>query len=102
MTTVNQTAPTIRTPASGTARDASDKLRAAAQAFESVFLQELMKSGRAAHLGEDILGSSAADTHRSLLDMQLADSAARRTDFGIAQAVYDQFSAHVPGARQRP
>ncbi|MGS4946803.1 rod-binding protein [Meridianimarinicoccus sp. RP-17] len=83
-----------------TTAEGPDRLRAAAQAFESVFLQELMKSGRAAQLGEDILGSSAADTHRSLLDMQLADSASRRTDFGIAQAVYDQFAGHVPGTRR--
>lgn len=100
MNTVTQTTPMMRTTGDGPAQDPSGKLRAAAQAFESVFLQELMKSGRAAKLGEDILGSSAADTHTSLLDMQLADTAARRTGFGIAQAVYDQFASHVPGARQ--
>lgn len=94
------TAQTIRPTGGAATPEGPDRLRAAAQAFESVFLQELMKSGRAAQLGEDLLGSSAADTHTSLLDMQLTDSAARRTDFGIAQAVYDQFASHVPGARR--
>ncbi|PWR02566.1 flagellar biosynthesis protein FlgJ [Meridianimarinicoccus roseus] len=78
--------------------DRGAELMQAAQAFEGLFLQELAKAGRSAKLGEDILGSSAIDTHQSMLDMELTRSASQRTRFGIAQAIYDQFAAAVPGA----
>lgn len=60
------------------------QLVAAAQAFEAVFLRQMIGSMRQASLGEDMLGSSATDQFRDMSDSQLADRMAQTGRFGIA------------------
>lgn len=69
----------------------------AAKGFEELFLGLLLKSGRAASLGEDIAGSNAVTATRDMLDAQLAREGAQRAGFGIAEAVARQFSPNLHG-----
>ncbi|MGZ8282944.1 MAG: rod-binding protein [Allosphingosinicella sp.] len=46
---------------------------------------------RQAKLGEDLLGSDAADQFRDMADSRLADTMAERGGFGIAQMLLNQF-----------
>jgi flagellar protein FlgJ len=71
--------------------DKQAQLKAAAQAFEAVFLRQLIGSIRQAGLGEDILGSSATDQFRELSDSKLADQMAASGSFGIAEMLLKQF-----------
>lgn len=73
------------------------QLQEAARAFESIFLQQMMKAGRNTELGDDLFGSSAVDTTRDLLDEAITNSATNGPGLGIAEAVYDQFAPHVLG-----
>lgn len=68
-----------------------EQLKAAAQAFEAVFLRQLIGSMRQANLGEDILGSSASGQFRELSDAKLADQMAATGNFGIAEMLLKQF-----------
>ena len=80
-------------PAAPTAAETQQdqKLREAAQAFEAVFLRQMIGSMRQAKLGEDLLGSDAADQFRDMADSRLADTMAERGGFGIAQMLLNQF-----------
>lgn len=81
-------------PAAGVdqARNAErEKLRAAAQAFEAVFMRQMIGSMRQASLGDDLLGSNASDQFRDMQDAQMADSMAKTGSFGIAEMLLTQF-----------
>ena len=67
------------------------RLREAAQAFEAVFLRQMIGSMRQAKLGEDLLGSDASDQFRDMADARLADSMAEQGGFGIAEMLLNQF-----------
>lgn len=83
-----------------TATDKAEQLKQASEGFESLFLQQMLKAGRAASLSEDnLLSSSAVKTSESLLDAELAKSSAGKAGLGIAQAIYRQFEPHVTGKR---
>ena len=68
-----------------------EQLKVAAQAFEAVFLRQMIGSMRQARLGEDLLGSQAADQFRDMADARLADTMAERESFGIAEMLLNQF-----------
>ena len=68
-----------------------EQLKAAAQAFEAVFLRQMIGSMRQAKLGEDMLGGQSTETFRELSDANLADNMAEVGSFGIAEMLLDQF-----------
>ncbi|SNS84294.1 flagellar protein FlgJ [Sphingomonas laterariae] len=67
-------------------------LKKAAQAFEAVFLRQMISSMRSASLGEDILGSTAGDQFRDMADARTADSMAEKGALGIAEMLLTQFA----------
>ena len=67
------------------------ELARAAQAFEAVFLRQMIGSMRQAKLGEDILGGQATDTFTEMSDAKLADAMAENSSFGIAEMLLKQF-----------
>lgn len=79
----------------GAARPAVDdkrqQLAKAAQAFEAVFVRQMIGSMRQASLGEDLFGSSATDQFRDMQDSRLADQMAADGGFGIARMLMQQF-----------
>lgn len=67
------------------------QLAKAAQAFEAVFVRQMIGSMRQATLGEDLFGSSATDQFRDMQDAKLADQMAADGGFGIARMLIQQF-----------
>ena len=83
----------------------ANDLRSAAEAFEAVFLRQVIGSMRQAKLADDVFGSAATDQFRGMADAQLADNMAQQGSFGIAEMLLQQFSrggghgtAVTPGA----
>ena len=70
-------------------------LRAAAEQFEALFIQQLLKQARSAKLADDILGSEASDTYNEMLDQERAKQLSAQMNLGIAEALVLQFSARV-------
>jgi flagellar protein FlgJ len=68
-------------------------LRKAAEAFEAVFLRQVIGAMRQAKLGDDLFGSAATDQFRDLADGKLADNMADQGSFGIADLLLQQFGA---------
>ena len=68
-----------------------EQLKQAANAFEAVFLRQMIGSMRQANLGEDLLGSSSGDEFREMSDAKVADDMAKSGGFGIAKMLLDRF-----------
>ena len=85
-----------RTPATGGDGNAArtQELRQAAQAFEAVFIRQLIGSMRNARLADDMFGSQATEQFRDMADSRLADSMAQQGTFGIAELLTAQFERH--------
>ncbi len=73
------------------------KLRKAAQAFEAVFLRQMIGSMRSASLGDGILDSSATNQFRDMSDGKLADAMAGRGALHIADLLVKQYGARLAG-----
>lgn len=72
-----------------------DRLREAANAFEGLFLQQMLKTARQASLGEGLLSSSAVESTQDLFDMEITKSASNSSALGISDAIYRQLSPLV-------
>ena len=66
-------------------------LQSAAEQFEAMFIQQLLKQARSAKLADDILGSEAGDTYSEMLDQERAKQLSTQIDLGIADALVKQF-----------
>lgn len=72
------------------------ELRKAAQSFEAIFLRQMIGAMRSATDGDTLLGSTATDQFRDLMDARVADDMAGRQSFGIADMVLKQFGVAKP------
>ena len=70
----------------------NDELRAVAEQFEAMFVQELMKASRAAKLFDDPLETSASEPFTDMMDQKLALQVSNEKTLGIAEAIVSQFS----------
>ena len=70
-------------------------LQAAAEQFEALFINQLLKQARSAKLADDILGSEAGDTYIEMLDQERAKQLSAQMNLGIAEALVLQFAARV-------
>jgi flagellar protein FlgJ len=87
----------------GVQPQASDKhkqLQQAAQAFEAVFMRQMIGSMRQAKLTDDdqLDGGSAGDQFRDLYDGHIADSMASKGGLGIAAMLLKQFEGNAAAA----
>jgi flagellar protein FlgJ len=66
-------------------------MRAAAEQFEALFLQQMMAQARKSTLSDDILSNKGTETYNNLLDQERATELAKTLDLGIAEALMRQF-----------
>ena len=80
------------------------ELRQAAQAFEAVFIRQLIGSMRNAKLAEDMFGSQATEQFRDMADARLADSMRSRARSASPTCSPPSSSAHrsVPAPPAAP
>lgn len=76
-----------------------EKLKGAAQAFEAVFLRQMISSMRQASLGDDILGSDASNQFRDMGDARTADEMAKKGTLGVAEMLLKQFAPQMNAAK---
>ena len=67
-------------------------LQKAAEEFESLFINEMLKRAHKAKLANSILSSEAQDTYTSMLNQERSKQFATSHNFGIAEALVKQFS----------
>ena len=77
-----------------------DELKKVANQFESIFVNQVLKQARQGKIAEGILNSEAEETFNSLIDQEYSKLLSEKSNFGIAEALYDQFKNHVRGKRK--
>lgn len=96
--------PPLQAPIAGSPSVAADTSRlmtkenldkAAAQ-FESLFLHQMLKSARAAKLGDGLFDSDALDQFRDMQDAKLSETIAVHTPMGIGKALADFLARNRP------
>ncbi|MDP3858420.1 MAG: flagellar assembly peptidoglycan hydrolase FlgJ [Stagnimonas sp.] len=81
----------LKAKAAGGARD-EETLRAVARQFEALLMQQVLKSARAASLGDDLAGGPGADTYKDMFDQQMAQQLSAGRGLGIADVLVRQLS----------
>ena len=71
--------------------DRRSSLEVVAQQFEAIFVNELMKTSRAAKLSEDILSNSGTQPFLEMMDQEFSQTISKRNSLGIAEALVQQF-----------
>ena len=74
-------------------------LEEVAQQFESIFLQQMLKSMRDATIKSDLLSSSQMDTYQSMADQQISLELSSEGGIGLARMLVEQMQVrgYVPG-----
>ena len=75
---------------------AETQLREAAQGFEALFIQQMLKSARETSFDSELMGGHAVETSQSMLDRSLSETGASRAGLGLADAIERQFAALLP------
>src|SRR4051794_2937136 len=65
-------------------------LKKAAQQFEALFTQMLLKSARAANLGDDVMGGSQTAFYQDMFDQQMALHLSTGKGIGLADVLVKQ------------
>ena len=97
--------PSLATPSvtSDTSRLATkENLDAAGQKFEATFINMMLKSMRAAKLGDGLLDSDAGDQFRDMQDAKLSETMAVHTPLGIGKAVTEFLARSQPALQTKP
>lgn len=86
-------------------RNAAEKhspeaLRAAAQQFEALFIQQLLKTMRAAKLGEGLFDSEESEFYLDMSDKQMAIDLAKGKGIGLADMIVKQLSQSYGAGKQ--
>lgn len=68
-------------------------LEAAARQFEALFTQQLLKSARAAQLGDDLMGGTGTEFYQDLFDQQMATQLSAGKGLGIADLLIRQLQS---------
>lgn len=71
--------------------DRRASLEEVAEQFEAIFVNELMKSSRAAKLSDDILSNSGTQPFLEMMDREFSQKISKRKSLGIAEALVQQF-----------
>lgn len=78
-----------------------EALRAAAKQFEGLMLQQMLKSMRAASIGDDVLGGEQVQFFQEMFDQQLAKDLSNGRGLGLADMMVRQLQATQGGASHR-
>lgn len=97
--TISQTS-SAHTPAlhvgPGAPADEKARLQQASEAFEAIFVRQMLAAASKADFGgDDLFGSAGQDTFREMRDAQFAEIAARSGSLGIAESIAAQLSQHL-------
>lgn len=75
-------------------QESNDELKAVAEQFEAIFVEQLLKAARQSNLADGLFDNEEVETYRDMLDKEYAKSIATNTSLGIASAIETKFS-HV-------
>ena len=73
-------------------RESKGELKAVAEQFEAIFVEQLLKAARQSTLADGLFDNEEVETYRDMLDKEYAKNIATNTSLGIASAIEAKFS----------
>ena len=77
-----------------------EELKSVTNQFEAIFVNQVLKQARQGKISDGLLDSAAEDTFNSLIDQEYSKVLSNKSNFGISEALFDQFKFHV-GAKSK-
>ena len=73
-----------------------ERLHKAAEAFEAIFVRQMLSSARAASFGDSLFSSQATQTFQQMQDERFAEIASQSGALGFARIIEAQLSRNLP------
>ena len=69
--------------------------------FESIFINQILKQARQNKIENGLFDSEAINTFNSMIDEQYSEILSKKTNFGISEALFNQFKSQVVNERKK-
>ena len=77
------------------------ELKEISNQFESIFINQILKQARKNKIENSLFDSEAINTFNSMIDEQYSEILSKKTNFGISEALFNQFKSQVVNERKK-
>ena len=77
------------------------ELKEISNQFESIFINQVLKQARQNKIKNGLFDSKAISTFNSMIDEQYSKILSKKTNFGISDALFNQFKSQVVNERKK-
>ena len=77
------------------------ELKEISNQFESIFINQILKQARKNKIENGLFDSEAISTFNSMIDEQYSEILSKKTNFGISDALFNQFKSQVANERKK-
>ena len=77
------------------------ELKEISNQFESIFINQILKQARKNKIENGLFDSEAISTFNSMIDEQYSEILSQKTNFGISDALFNQFKSQVINERKK-
>ena len=77
------------------------ELKKISNQFESIFINQILKQSRKNRIENGLFDSEAISTFNALIDEQYSEILSNKTNFGISEALFNQFKSQVVNERKK-
>ena len=77
------------------------ELKEISNQFESIFINQILKQARQNKIKNGLFDSEAINTFNSMIDQRYSEILSKKTNFGISDALFNQFKAQVINERKK-
>ena len=77
------------------------ELKQISNQFESIFINQILKQSRKNKIENGLFDSEAINTFNSMIDEQYSEILSKKTNFGISDALFNQFKSQVVNERKK-
>ena len=78
-----------------------NELKEISNQFESIFINQILKQARKNKIENGLFDSEAISTFNTMIDEQYSDILSKKTNFGISEALFNQFKSQVVNERKK-
>ena len=77
------------------------ELKEISNQFESIFINQILKQARKNKIENGLFDTKAINTFNSMIDEQYSEILSHKTNFGISEALFNQFKSQVVNERKK-
>ena len=77
------------------------ELKEISNQFESIFINQILKQARQNKIENGLFDSEEINTFNSMIDEQYSEILSKKTNFGISEALFNQFKSQVVSERKK-